>query len=327
MRLSYREKESLYRSLAQLLRSGIPFPSAVEKLAATAPGRLRSLLHGFRKAMERKEDIGQAFAGQRGIISQMEVGVVAAVERSGRLDHGFQQLAEYFATLAQARATLIRNSVYPVFVLHFGVIMLGLPMLLTEGLNAYLRDIGGTLLVVYGFALALFFVVVQVREAAATNAAIDRFLRQIPLFGKVRRAFALTRFCMIYNLQLEAGVNVMDGLTRAAQASGSGLIARAVGRALPQIREGNAVGPLLAISGAFPEEMSRAVMVAEETGGLDQELARLSREFQAEAVTRLETATAWLAKFLYIAVVLYLGWRCVSTYLRSVTQISKELDM
>jgi type II secretory pathway component PulF len=224
VRLSYREKESLYRSLAQLLRSGIPFPSAVEKLLSTAPGRLRPLLDRFHRAMERHEDVGQAFAAQRGTISPMEAGVVAAVERSGRLDHGLQQLADYFGALGQAREALIRNAAYPLFVLHFGILVLGLPTLFTAGVSTYLRDIGTTLLVVYAIAGALAFTVAQVRDAAATNAAMDSFLRRTPLFGKVRRAFALTRFCLIYDLQLDAGVNVMDGLTRAGKASGSGLI-------------------------------------------------------------------------------------------------------
>ncbi len=327
MRLSYREKESLYRSLAQLVRSGLPFPTAVEKLAATSSGKFRQVLRGFREAMDRREDVGAAFAAQKGVISQMESGVVVAVARSGRLEHGLQQLAEYFAALAQARATIIRKSAYPLFILHFGVFVLGAPTLVTQGVGPYLRQIGPIFLVIYAVAAAGAFLIQALREAGATNPSVDRILRRVPLIGKVRRAFALARFCLIYDIQLDAAVNVIDALIAAAHASGSGLIERAVKNAVPEIRTGSTVAALLGTSGAFPQEMMTALMIAEETGGLDRELPRLWAEFQREALLRLETAAEWSAKLLYVGVVLYLTWGIVSTYLRAMSSYGKLLDM
>lgn len=327
MRLSYREKESLYRSLAQLVRSGLPFPTAVEKLAATSSGRFRTVLRGFREAMDRQEDVGAAFASQKGVISPMESSVVVAVARSGRLEHGLQQLAEYFAALAQARATVIRKSAYPVFILHFGVFLLGTPKLVTIGIGAYLRQIGVVFAVIYAVAGIAALLIRALREAGANNPSVDRILRRVPLIGKVRRAFALSRFCLIYDIQLDAAVNVIDALFAAGRASGSGLIQRAVQNAVPEIRTGSTVAALLGTSGAFPQEMMTALMIAEETGGLDRELPRLFAEFQREALLRLETAAEWSAKLLYVSVVLYLAWGIVTTYVRAMSTYGKMLDM
>src|SRR5438445_13776442 len=108
----------------------------------------------------------------------------------------------------------------------------------------------------------------QGRRAAIWSTTIDQILLAIPFFGKMRQAFALARFCATYDMQLEAGVNVIDSLSIAARASCSAVIADAAQRSVPEIRTGSQLGSLLARSRAFPDELIQAWRVAEETGGL-----------------------------------------------------------
>jgi type II secretory pathway component PulF len=327
VRLSYREKQSLYHNLAQLLRTGVSFPSAVQKLAATSHGRLRRLLQKLHDSAIRGLTVAESFAEQRGTLGGMETSVVGAAERTGRMDHGLQQLAQYFEALAQARETVIRKAMYPLFVLHFGVLALATPTLINRGIPAYTREVATILLFVYGVAVAIALVAPTLRDAGAISATADRMLRRLPLLGKVRRAFALARFCLIYEVQLDAGVNILDALQSAARASRSGMVRETVERALPEVRTGSQVGPLLAVSGVFPDSMMRAFLVGEETGGLDRELQRMASEYQAEALVRLETVTEWTAKLLYLGVAVYIAWRIVATYQSVLSGYEKMLDL
>jgi type II secretory pathway component PulF len=145
------------------------------------------------------------------------------------------------------------------------------------------------------------------------------------MIGKIRRAFATSRFCATYAMQLDAGINVIDGLEAAQRASLSGLFRAAVRRAVPEVRNGSQVGPLLASSGAFPEPMTRAVCIGEQTGELDQELTRTAAEYQKEALARLETAAEWLPRLLYIAILLYIGYSIVTMYQAYLTEAGKIL--
>lgn len=314
MPLSHREKQSFYHHLAQLLRSGTPFPAALDKLALTSHGGQRRVISQIRKAITGGSTVGEAFAAARPAIGRLEVSVLEAVERSGRLEHGLKQLADSFAALAQARAIVFRKAAYPIFVLHFGIFALALPTLMNKGLEPYLKETGMRLLAFYAIGAAALLIGPALRDSGATSASADRLLRMIPLIGKVRRTFALARFCLVYDLQLDAGVNIFDALEAAGRASRSGLILQAVNRAIPKVRSGEQVGALLAESGAFPEGMMRSFLVGEETGELDKELPRLAAEYQAEALTRLETAAQWLSIFIYIGIVLYLAWSIVSGY-------------
>ncbi len=309
MSLSLREKQSLYHSLAQLIRTGIPFPAALDKLAATTRGGSRRLVDAARLALANGRTVGEAFAAQRPAVTPLEASVLTAVEKSGQLDHGLRELSEYFGSLAQARALVIRRIQYPVFLLHFGIIVLAAPTLVLKSSREFFREVGTTFIFIYAAAAIVAMVVPVLRDAGATSAAVDRLLRCVPLLGKVRRSFALSRFCTVYGLQLNAGVNIIDALIAAGRASRSGLVSAAVDSAVPEVRGGAQVGPLLAASGAFPTEFMQSLIVGEETGRLDEELRRMAADLRQEALGTLETLADWLPKFFYVGIVLYLAWK------------------
>jgi type IV pilus assembly protein PilC len=326
MSLSLREKESFYRSLGQLLRTGSTFPRALDTLTRSLRGAPRSFVKRLRRHAE-GSSVAETFASQRAAVSELELATLAAVERSGRLEHGCAQLAAHFGSLAQARAGMLRKSAYPIFILHFAILVFALPRaLLGGGLQGYLRETLTALAFIYGIGLCIVLALPLLRDLGAASALLDRLLRAVPLFGKVRRAFAVARFCGTYQMQLDAGVNVMESLAAAGRASRSGWIAAAVRRALREVRGGTQAGPLLAASGAFPAEVGQAICTGEETGSLDDELRRLAREYQEEALTRLDTLTEWLPRMVMVGIFIYVGYGIVTFYAGYMKQVSEMLD-
>ncbi len=326
--LRFREKQSLYHNLGQLLRSGVTFPAALRSLVPSARGGLRRLLAQLNRAIENGSTVAEAFAAQRPAVSEMEAGIVAAVERAGRLDRGLTQLAAYFGALAAARSSAWKKAAYPIFVLHFGILALGVKTLVTDGVGPFLREVGPLFALVYGIALLVALAVPALSDASATSAAMDALLRCVPLVGAIRRNFAVSRFCSTYEMQLGAGVNVMDSLKAAGRASRSGLIAAAVARALPQVAQGSQVGPLLSAGSAFPESMLRDFTVGEQTGRLDEELDRLAEEHRRVALAKLDTLAEWVPRIIYIGVVVYLGYRIVdfyASYWKRIEEISDQI--
>ncbi len=326
MSLSLREKETFYRSLGQLLRTGSTFPKALETLSRSMRGARRSFVKALLKKAEGLS-VSETFATQRSEVSEMELGTLAAVERTGKLEHGCAQLAAHFGSLAQARVALLRKSAYPIFILHFAILVFALPKALSGGgLDTYLRTTVTAFAVVYGVAVLIALAFPLLRDLGATSAALDRLLRAVPLFGKVRRAFAVARFCGTYQMQLDAGVNVMESLAAAGRSSRSGAIRSTVRRAVAEVRDGGQAGPLLAISGAFPEEVGQAICTGEETGSLDSELRRLAAEYQQEGLTRLDTLTEWVPRMVMLGIFIYVGYGIVSFYMGYLKQVDQIMD-
>ena len=245
----------------------------------------------------------------------MERACLSAASRTGRLDFVLQRLADYFGTLARARAEVIRHCAYPVFILHFGIVATNLPLLINDGLPSFLRAVGTVLLWIYAGVLAFFILAPIVTDSGATSALLDRLLRSVPLLGWIRRDFAVARFFGTYDMQLDAGVNVIDSALAAGEASRSGLLHKAVRRALPSLRAGDPLGPLLErVSGALPRDAAGALILAEESGELHRTLPQLQDEYEKDGMHRLQIAAEWLPRLLYITVGIYTGYRIVEFY-------------
>ena len=332
---SYHQKGELYRGLGQLVRSGKPFSAAILLLIETTRGATRDLLAQIKRTVDRGATVGAAFEAQRPAVSPLESSIIGACERSGRLDEGCFYLSEYFTQLWSARKTLIRKLLYPAFILHMGIFVTGLPALVIRYMTAnphtavidYFKEVLESFAVVYAIGAICWVSVTWLAKQGARNASVDAFLRRLPVIGKLRRAYALGRFCATYEMQLKAGVNVMDSLASAGKASQSGLVSAAVRQAIPHVRSGSQVGPLLKLhGGTFSEELLRAIQIGEETGTLDAELKRLATEFQADAVVRLDFLAGFLFKAIYLAVGIYIGVRLAYGYLGYIDASLHSMD-
>jgi type II secretory pathway component PulF len=311
-----REKVRLYHELGQLVRSGTPFPKAIETLIPHTRGEARSALAAVKTALNRGATVAEALVAGAPFIAALEAGMFTASDRAGRLENGLDHASEYYGALSEARSRMWSRAAYPLFVLHIGFVALSLPVIFAPkgGVEAFVTTV---LIAVAGLWLAILgggFLLSALLSAAARNTALDRALRSIPLLGKLRRAFALSRFCAAYNLQLDAGVNVLASLEVAGRASGSAIIRAAADEALPAVRSGGKVGAALVATRAFPEPFVRAFTVGEETGQLDQELRRLADEYRQSALRGLEALADWVPKLLFLAILIYLAFRIVSFY-------------
>lgn len=326
MRLSLRTKASFYQHMARLVRSGVTVPQAVERLISTSSGPQRAFLREVAASLRDGATFSEAMDRTKSITS-LESTSIAALERTGRLDDGLKQLGDYFEAMYKSRAEIVRKSAYPVFILHLGVFLMNLPLLFTSaGAPEYLKRTAILLGVFYGIAAVFAIFVPVLRDAGAVNASLDRVLRTIPLIGKIRRSFALSRFCAAYDMQLDSGVNVIDSLQAAGRASRSGMISDAVSHAITAVRAGERVGPVLATHTAFPDPMKQSLLVAEETGSLDQELPRLASEYQEEGLTKLNTFSEWLPKLIYLGVMGFLAYNIVNGYKQYVEGVMSQID-
>ena len=322
------EKARLFHELGQLVRTGTPFPKAIEKLAQLSSGDARTSLTRIQSALKDGASVGESLLAGTPLITALEACVFAAGDRSGRLDAALVQASQYYAAIASARANIRSRLAYPVFVLHFALLVLPLPVIFTEGggLVPFLKIVAAAIGGLWFSAFLIAALIRAVTSAAERNAGADRLLRAIPLVGKLRRDLALSRFCSAYHMMLNAGVNVLASLEMSASAGGSALFRDAVASALPAVRAGGQVGPALDKTRAFPEAFVRAFAIGEDTGELDLELQRIGEDYRIAAMRRLEMIAEWLPRLLYIAIMAYIGWRIVGFYAGRMRDIQNVME-
>jgi general secretion pathway protein F len=317
-----REKVRFFHDLSELIKSGITFPRAVETLSKYTRGKSRAALAQIGVSLTQGNTAADSLKAAPDAFGDLECGILTASERAGRLDQGLRQLAEYWEVIAAARSRIWRKLAYPLFLLHFALIAFSLQALLMHGVSGFLKQALKNIVILWIGIGAVIFTACLLLKIARRNAAVDSILKKIPLTGKMRSAFALSRFLTAYHLQLDAGVNVLASVQTAGRASSSAQIDQACAKALPDLRAGESVGNALMQAHVFPEPVMRAFAVGEQTGRVDEQLGRLAQDYQSKAIRRLDTLSEWIPKLIYIAVVIYAAWVVISFYVNYLNTIN-----
>src|SRR5438105_385993 len=82
----HRRRLSFFRQLRALVRSGMGLPTAFAELARYEPERRRRSIAALKSALERGDGLAPALAAALPEIGGDTVALVAAAEKSGRLD-------------------------------------------------------------------------------------------------------------------------------------------------------------------------------------------------------------------------------------------------
>jgi len=308
-----RDKARLFHELGQLLRAGFPLPRALEKLIGLTRGEARAALTESAEVLKNGGTSAEALAAP-GAFAGLDSAIFAAGDKSGQLERGLALAADYHQTVANARSRIMVKIAYPVFIIHFSILAFAMPKFATEGMDAFLWTLAANYGILWACVIGIWLVWRFIQSLAERQAAMDHLLSAIPLLGGLRRKFALSRFCLAYDMQLEAGINVFSALEHSAAAAGGAAFAAAGRRAVHAVRAGEPISAALAGTGVFPESVVRVFDIGENTGQLDAELQRVATDYRNSAVQRIELVVEWLPRVALIVIGAFIAYRVVEYY-------------
>ena len=322
----FRRRSEFYHQLAQLTAAGVTLPAALEQLRRNPPARsyrqpitqlLRELQDGFTFS-ESVRRLGSWLPG-------FDHALIHAGEQSGRLDMCFRLLAEYYGDRARIAAQLLADLAYPLFLLHFAVLVFCFVRVFGRGsLTSAAISLGGQMAVV----LVPLYVIVGLGIYAAQSvhgenwrAVIERLVHPVPMLGKARRCLALGRLAASLEALLNAGVSIIEAWELAAAACGSPALRRAVFAWRPLVEAGETPAEALAASRHFPEVFANQYATGEISGKLDETLSRLHLYYQEEGTRKLRAFAQWTPRAIYLVVMLLIGFMVVRFYMNYFQQI------
>ncbi|MGD7653942.1 MAG: type II secretion system F family protein [Verrucomicrobiales bacterium] len=312
-------KHLFYTEFAKLTEAGFGIRQAADALQDDSlPASQKAILAGLHAGLENGQTISQALTGTTPSFTEFERSIIDAGERGGKLGASFKHLADYFGMIDSARSDALRALAYPAFILHLGVFVGTVPTAIMAGDQSILEITGSfllSLLILYAGLAVAFIAILALFRNARKNPATDALLRRIPLIGKTRTHFAMASFSKVAHTCLLAGLPFRETIRMACAASQSGLILNAATSLSQTLDQGNPLGPVLTRqSTAFPKSFARAWTTGEQAGTLDDDLAHWSSRFQKDAATGIRTLAAVIPRILYIAVLLFVGWKIVAFF-------------
>jgi type IV pilus assembly protein PilC len=260
--------------------------------------------------------------------------MVAAGESGGMLDVMLSRLA-IFLEKSDLLARKVRGAmVYPavimgvaavcVVVLLWKVIPIFAGMFASSGLElpGPTQVVIGLsqLLTAYWWLLLLVGLVLTVggRQAYATAAgqlAIDRAVLRLPALGDLIRKSAVSRFTRTLGTLIGSGVGILEGLDIAARTVGNREMHDAIMQSRSSIASGDTIAAPLQRSGVFPPMVVSMIAVGEQTGGLDEMLAKVADFYDAEVDVAVGTMLSLLEPVMIVLLGVVVGGMLIAMYL------------
>jgi type II secretory pathway component PulF len=332
MKWTYAQRHFLYAEMEKMLRSGFGVDQSCRALLKQKlPPASTAFLQGMVEELERGNSIAESVSHLPLDLTDLERSMITAGERGGKLEQAFGHLSEYFGVLHDTQQRVRQAMVYPVLLLHAGVLLPSIPkVIMSQGQVSFLELAVMPLLALYAVAIVVILLLRGLMDKAQTEPGADALLRRIPFVGKAREALAMGRFCRVFYMQLLAAISMSESVKAAGAAAQSGMIGEAAERVGERIVAGEALGPSLLEEPAFPVSFTTSMNTAEAAGTLDDDLGRWAIAYRDTAVSALDQAGQWYPKVFYVAVVVLVGWQILSvglTYNRLIEGTIEQLEL
>lgn len=313
--MKHRDKASLYRELAKLTEASLHLDRSLEVLLAQKAHHsrhdyLQGLRQGLTEGMSLTESV-KAYNAE--LVTGLEMALIEAGERSGKLAMSFNHLARYFAAMDGAEQKARQAMIYPLILAHLAVFLPELPALVAAQEDDHpLRRAALGLVILWTVILGGITTWRWLSRKAITSPTVDVWMNRVPFMGAARRHWALARFCQVSHACLLAALNMSETVRLAGRASQSALLSQASDFAAEQIMAGQPLGGALKRSGGFDIDFVYSIATAEEVGKIDEEMARWSTVETLSAHEAIDRAAQWLPKAGYVVVVVFVAYRIIS---------------
>lgn len=283
--LNAETKSRFFRTLARGAQSGMPASTALDLLG---PDRAFAALSArMRKRAAAGEPLAKIFSDERAF-NVFDAAMVEAAETSGHLAEGFDALANRYEARGRLKLSVAVQMIYPLYL--FGALGVTVMVLFVGGglagpaFTALAWEIAGialgALALVVTIALPVFYF------PHGQNAALQKLFLALPFpYGTYIRLKVFQPFLDAFQYLYVAGVPVSRALEIAAQATDVRALADDAGPVARGLRNGADFQRSLTLSELLPADVRQALILGEQTGGLD----RTVRELEVEYSFKLQT--------------------------------------
>jgi type IV pilus assembly protein PilC len=334
-RVKQKDLAVMSRQFSTMINSGLSLLRALNILAEqTENQKLASILGTVRQDVERGQSLSQALQRHEEQFGKLYISMIKAGETGGVLDQSLVRLAETLEKQVALRHKIKSAMTYPVVVGVLVVLILaGMLLFVVPTFEALYRDLGGTLplptrlLIGVSNIFRKFFFVVGLAGAGGVwgfrrwiktpggRAAWDAFKLKVPIFGGLVHKTALSRYARTLGALLRSGVPILQALEIVKDTVNNDVMSRAVDDVQLAVKEGSSMAKPLERHTIFPSMVTQMIAVGEETGAVDEMLAKIAEFYDQEIDATVSALTSLIEPLLIVVMGLTVGGMVVALYM------------
>jgi type IV pilus assembly protein PilC len=244
------------------------------------------------------------------------------------------QIAENYEAEVKLRGKVKSAMTYPVVVFVIAILaVIGMLLFIVPIFAGMFEDLGGELpaptrvLVFLSKAMkflapigvvafiAFMFTWPKVKRLDAVRNVLDPLKLKLPVFGQLFAKIALSRFSRNLGTMMKSGVPILQALEIVSSTTGNVVLERAIKDVQESVRSGESLAKPLEQHSVFPPMVVQMMSVGEDTGALDDMLAKIAEFYDQEVEATTEALTSLIEPLMIAVLGAIIGSMIIALYM------------
>ncbi len=324
------------RQLSTMMKAGVPLLQAFDIVGrgSTNP-RLTRLLNEIRSDVETGTSLSSAFRKHPMYFDALYCNLVEAGEAGGILETLLARLALYQEKTIAIKQKVKSALIYPTAVIVVAFVVLTVIMIFVipsfkEVFTSFGAELPAPTLVV--MAMSDFFIhywwlifgviflggytfIQSWKRSEKVQMFMDRLLLRMPIFGDLVLKSVVARWTRTLSTMFAAGVPLVEALDSVGGTAGNLVFTLATQQIQRDVAAGSALTTAMTTTNVFPTMVLQMAAIGEESGALDDMLARCAEFYEEEVDEMVKGLSTLMEPIIIVVLGTLIGGIVVSMYL------------
>lgn len=327
---------TITRQLATMLSAGVPLVQSIEMIGkGHNNGNMQKLLGEIGLKLNSGLPLSQCLKDHPKYFDDLYCDLVASGEQSGALETIYDRIATYKEKAEALKAKIKKAMTYPISVLVVALIVTSILLIFVvptfqEIFAGFGADLPAFTLFVIGISefmqsywylgLSGIFIAGYLFKKTHQNSLafrdkVDVAILKIPVIGDILDKATVARYARTLSTTFAAGVPLIDALESAAGASGNAVYRKAILEIRAEVSSGMQMNLAMRNSQIFPDMVIQMVAIGEESGAVDDMLAKVANVYEAEVDNAVDSLTSLLEPMIMSILGVVIGGLIIAMYL------------
>ena len=324
------------RQLATMMKAGVPLVQSFDIVAGGAENpNVAKLVNDIKEDVAAGGGFANSLRKKPKYFDDLFCNLVESGEQSGALETMLDRIATYKEKTEQLKAKIKKAMSYPIAVVAVALVVTGILLVkvvpqFAETFASFGAELPAfTLLVLHlselaqkywfmilaGVGVGVFsFNTIKSKSAAFRN-FLDVVILKVPVVGTIVYQSIIARYARTLSTTFAAGVPLIDALESVAGATGNGIYERAVMKIREDVSTGMQLNASMNSAKIFPPMMIQMTTIGEESGALDDMLAKAATYYEEAVDNLVDSLTSLLEPLIMAVLGILVGGLMVAMYL------------
>jgi type IV pilus assembly protein PilC len=324
------------RQIATMLSAGVPLVQTIEMIGkGHSNGNMQKLLGDISNKLQSGIPLSECLREHPKYFDDLYCDLVNSGEQSGALETIYERIATYKEKAEALKSKIKKAMTYPISVLVIALIVTSILLIFVVPVfQDIFASFGAelpafTLLVIaisefmqayWYLGLAGIFIASFLFKKAHINSlsfrdSVDRKILKIPVIGMLLEKAAVARYARTLSTTFAAGVPLPDALESAAGASGNAVFREAILEIRAEVSSGMQMNLAMRNCNIFPDMVIQMVAIGEESGAVDDMLAKVATIYEQQVDDAVDSLTSLLEPMIMAVLGVVIGGLIIAMYL------------